>query len=778
MTPSATTTRPTLTTEQWRRVFELYDRAAEEGVGEGETEEIRAALAYLRDTRMKNAPETREFESVANSIATSVLGLQEPAIGATLGRYRLLSPIARGGMGSVWRGERADGLYAQNVAIKLLGSLAISQQARARFIREGELLAKLNHPNIARLHDVGLTEDGQRFLAIELIEGEDISAHCKETSLNETLAVFRQLLSAVAYSHSQLVLHRDIKPANVLVDRAGQVKLLDFGVAKLADDEADDDGLTRSMGRALTERYAAPEQYLDDNVGTSADIFALGSLLVELLSGERIEWSHPKKEWVNGSLAVSLKTSLANVPEDLRAIATKATSREPGERYASVGELDDDVARFLASEPVRARPASAWYRFAKFVKRHRGSFGAGVAAALAVIASLVFAVIQLIEARDKQRLAAAEAERAGAVSMFLVKLFTATDVRQLDNRSAANMTARELLDAGAKQVELSFDDQPETKIALLGTLADVYGQTGNGPRSGELRERMTDVALKHFGPTHPAIHDAKLENAQAFVYHGDYEKARALLLELDEFVVKNPTSADSVREREARRLHARARLERRANVESLDRVLERFSVAIAAFERANGTSGSEHHAAALANYAVALRAANRLQDSLAQLNRAAAILSTPGNAKRIDIRNLANVQNLRGQLLTSLKRPDEALAAFSEAMNLSTRSAGPDNITTLTIRLNRARALHQTGQRTDGWRELDEVALKYAAASPNPAQAYEVDYIRGLMLLDDGAKVEAVNSLDKALQGWRLNKANPTRVKAIEDLLASAKLSR
>jgi len=143
MTPSATTTLPTLTTEQWRRVFELYDRAAEEGVGEGETEEIRAALAYLRDTRMKKTPETREFELVANSLATSVLGLQEPAIGARLGRYRLLSPIARGGMGSVWRGERADGLYEQNVAIKLLGSLAISQQARARFIREGELLAKL-----------------------------------------------------------------------------------------------------------------------------------------------------------------------------------------------------------------------------------------------------------------------------------------------------------------------------------------------------------------------------------------------------------------------------------------------------------------------------------------------------------------------------------------------------------------------------------------------------------------------------------------------------------
>jgi serine/threonine-protein kinase len=771
MTEPANLTRPTLTTEEWRRVFELYDGNTEPAVANDEPEAIRTALAYLRNTRMRNAPETREFESAASSMASSVLGLSEPARGAALGRYRLIEPIAQGGMGSVWRGERVDGLVSQSVAIKLLGSLAISRQARARFIREGELLAKLNHPNIARLHDVGLTEDGQRFLVIELIDGEDITTFCRGKTREETFAVFRQLLSAVAYSHSQLVLHRDIKPANVLVDRSGQVKLLDFGVAKLADDEGDDDGLTRSMGRALTERYAAPEQFVDDNVGTSADVFALGSLLVELLSGEKIEWSHPKKEWVNASLTVTLKTSLANVPDDLRAIASKATSREPAERYASVGEFDDDVARLLASEPVRARPASAWYRFTKFVRRHRGSFGAGVAAALAVVASLVFAVVQLFEARDKQKLAAAEAERASAVSSFLVKLFTATDVRQLDNRSAANMSARELLDAGAKQVELSFDDQPETKIALLGTLADVYGQTGNGPRSGELRALMSDVALKRFGPSHPAIHDAKLENAQAFIYHGDYPKARDMLTELDEYVAKNPTSPDSIREREGRRLHARARLERRANVEPLDRVLERFSAAIRSFERANGASGSEHHAAALANFAVALRAANRPEDSLAQLNRAAEILSAPINARRIDVRNLANVQSLRGQLLASLKRPEDAVTAFSQAIDLSTRSAGEDNIATLTIRLNRARALHQTGQRADAWRELNEVALKYPASAPNPAQAYEVDYIRGLMQLDEGSKVEAADSLQRALKGWRENKANPTRVKVIEELL-------
>ncbi|MGL4233937.1 MAG: protein kinase domain-containing protein, partial [Casimicrobium sp.] len=721
-------TRPLLTTEQWRRVFTLVEKPDSPDAADALKEErdpaVADAVAFFRSKKLKDAPETNSFIGIADAL----MGVPALATGHRCGNYALIEPIGRGGMGSVWRARRVDGLYEQEVAVKLLGSLALSAQARARFAREGELLARLSHPNIARLLDAGVTDDGQRFLVIEKIDGVDIATHCAGKSRAETLAVFRQLLSAVAYAHSQLVLHRDLKPANVLVDRAGQVKLLDFGVAKLAVEEGEDDGdgLTRVMGQALTERYAAPEQFGSDNVGTSVDGFALGSLLIELLVGEKIEWSHPKREWSNPAISVSLRTSLAQLPDDLRAMANKATAREPAERYASVGEFDDDVARFLASEPVRARPASAWYRFGKFVQRHRGSFGAGVTAVLAVIASLVFAIVQLQESQAKQRLAVTEALRANAVSAFLVKLFSATDVRKLDGRNAANMSARELLDAGSKQIELSLDDQPATKIALLETLAEIYSQTGEGKRSGDLRELIFTTANKHFGPSYPAIHDSRLANAQAFVYHGDYVNARRLLTELDEYVARHPTDADSNRERDARRLHAWARLERRANQEPLDRVLVRFETALAAFDRANGSTGSEHHASAIANYAVALRAASRLEDSLAALNRAATMLTALPAEAVSDVRNLANIQSLRGQLLASLKRAPEAIEAFSSGVDISTRAAGAENIATLTIRLNRARALHSNAQRADAWRELNEAAAKYEAAQPNPAQRYEV----------------------------------------------------
>lgn len=773
MTPSATTTRPTLTTEQWRRVFELYDRAAEEGAGDGETEEIRAALAYLRDTRMKNAPETREFESVANSVATSVLGLQEPAIGATLGRYRLLSPIARGGMGSVWRGERADGLYAQTVAIKLLGSLAISQQARARFIREGELLAKLNHPNIARLHDVGLTDDGQRFLAIELIEGEDISAHCKEKSLNETLAVFRQLLSAVAYSHSQLVLHRDIKPANVLVDRAGQVKLLDFGVAKLADDEADDDGLTRSMGRALTERYAAPEQFLDDNVGTSADIFALGSLLVELLSGERIEWSHPKKEWVNGSLAVTLKTSLANVPEDLRAIATKATSREPGERYASVGEFDDDVARFLASEPVRARPASAWYRFAKFVKRHRGSFGAGVAAAIAVVASLVFAVIQLIEARKQEQIAQTEATKAKEIAKFTTGLFTVLDPKVASNVDRSKLTAKEILDAGRERIKTELRDQPEVRLELLGTLAEMYGRLELGNEFESLNNERIALARERYGEHHPIVYEARSNDYWSDIYSGNYKRAIGIIDDLDASAQARGERGNKGDERAAIRLHGRAEALALSASESGEPLIARYRAALRAFETAEVVSPD--HAAAIANYGRALVQVGDPRASLEQYDRALAMIEKvrANKSHTLNEGDTFLMMRGRGRALQEMGRFGEAEQAFRAAIDLASKSSGPDHVLTKQLRGDLAWLLHSMDRRDEAWREIAAVDASEAPRSSNINGLEQVRVHRARMLLAEAKFAEARVQVAIAIERWKKAGTNPLRLRDAETLLAS-----
>lgn len=761
MTEPANLTRPTLTTEEWRRVFELYDENAEHMVANDEPEAIRTALAYLRNTRMRNAPETREFESVANSMASSVLGLSEPARGATLGRYRLIEPIAQGGMGSVWRGERADGLVSQNVAIKLLGSLAISRQARARFIREGELLAKLNHPNIARLHDVGLTDDGQRFLVIELIDGADITTFCRGRTREEILAVFRQLLSAVAYSHSQLVLHRDIKPANVLVDRSGQVKLLDFGVAKLADDEGDDDGLTRSMGRALTERYAAPEQFVDDNVGTSADVFALGSLLVELLSGEKIEWSHPKKEWTNASLAVSLKTSLANVPDDLRAIASKATSREPAERYASVGEFDDDVARFLASEPVRARPASAWYRFAKFVRRHRGSFGAGVAAALAVVASLVFAVVQLIEARKQEHIARTEAAKAKEIANFTTGLFTVLDPRVASNVDRTKLTAKEILDAGRARIKTELNDQPEVRIAMLGTMAEIYGRLGDERQFTELLNEQIALAKAHYGEFHPIVYEAQSLDVWSDLYGGLYADARRKLMALDATARERGETGAIGDERAATRLFAWARISEKEGKEASEEVVKRYEATIAEYVRVKSTSAD--FSAARASYATALVNANQLERASAEYSEAIAAFerALANNAKDTNIGDLSTMLMERGKVYASLKRPAEAETDMRRSIKLMADSSGGDHVLTKQAQAEFALFLHRLERREEAWQVFARIDSSPPSIVIGTKAMEYIHQVRARMLAREGKFDASLDALDTAIAGWRSAGNNP-----------------
>ena len=251
----------------------------------------------VRDWHQRTSVETTLHNSSAATVAQSLLAMSTLCEGQRFGNYRLLEPIGQGGMGSVWRAERSDGLYQSQVAVKLLGTLALSAHARARFAQEGELLARLTHPNIARLLDAGLTEDFQRFLVLELVQGQDIVSYVRNPSMTapQIVALFRQVLSAVAFAHTQLVVHRDIKPGNVMVNEAGQVKLLDFGVGKLLDEADTGNDLTQMVGAAFTEAYAAPEQLRGDPVSTSVDVFALGTLLCELLAGSRPKWLGDKR---------------------------------------------------------------------------------------------------------------------------------------------------------------------------------------------------------------------------------------------------------------------------------------------------------------------------------------------------------------------------------------------------------------------------------------------------------------------------------------------------
>ena len=359
----------------------------------------------------------------AQFLAGPVLPRPLAQAGQTLGAYTLEQEIGRGGMGSVWLARRTDGRFEGRVAIKFLASGLFGQGHAARFAREGQILARLAHPHIARLLDAGVTPDGQQpYLVLEYVEdGEPIDRYCQRLARRDRVRLFLDVLAAVAHAHNRLILHRDLKPSNILVDRSGTVKLLDFGIAKLLREDAagpQATELTRQAGRAFTPSFAAPEQVQGGEVTTATDVYALGVLLYLLLGG-----SHPTApREPTASQLEQLRTLVEVEPKrlsellrsqgdrsgarelrgDLDTIIAKALKKAPAERYANAADLAEDLRRWLAHEPIAARPDSRAYRCAKFLRRHRLGVAAGGLAAVGLSVGIGLALWQGREAHRQR----------------------------------------------------------------------------------------------------------------------------------------------------------------------------------------------------------------------------------------------------------------------------------------------------------------------------------------------------------------------------------------
>jgi eukaryotic-like serine/threonine-protein kinase len=356
--------------------------------------------------------------------------------GERVGPYQLIRLLGVGGMAQVWLAQRADGAFRREVALKLPLVTRLRKHLESRFVRERDILAGLEHPNIARLYDGGIDSDGLPYLAMEFVQGRKLTAWCDANALGirERLKLFLQVLGAVQYAHERQVVHRDIKPSNILVTDAGQARLLDFGIAKLLEDDNSQSELTRIYGRAMTPEYASPELLRGDPVDVQSDIYSLGVLLYELLCGTRPyrikpgtspetladaiarrEIKRPSRH-IKPDAAAPRATTHEKLERDLRgdldAIVLKALSREPGDRYPSASELSDDLQRYLNGESVKAQPARISYRVAKFALRHR--FAIAVGAALLLLALSGY---RLLEGKlDRVR---AEATAAASVSARL-----------------------------------------------------------------------------------------------------------------------------------------------------------------------------------------------------------------------------------------------------------------------------------------------------------------------------------------------------------------------
>jgi eukaryotic-like serine/threonine-protein kinase len=433
----------------------------------------------------------------------SALSGEAALVGRVVGSYTLDAPLGQGGMGSVWLAHRSDGRFAGRVAVKFLNLALVARHGAHRFRREGSILARLTHPNIARLLDAGVADGGQPYLILELVEGEPIDRYCDAHGLGikARIELFLEVLAAVEAAHRNLILHRDLKPSNILVTDDGQVKLLDFGIAKLLGEPTETTAVTQLAGRAFTPEYAAPEQVEGKGVTTATDVYALGVLLYLLLSGEHptavpaqtpVERLRAVVETEPGRLSAAADRSrtvhVRALRGDLDTIAAKALKKSPQERYATVAAFADDLRRYLNDEPVSARPDSHAYRIGKFVRRHRLGVGAASATLLALIAGVIGTTWQAFEARRERDAALFQAERALAKSNFVDLLLGAM------GEGDRPLTQREILGRGVDLVEKQYGTRPRIAIDLLLPIAGHYMSLGDAEKELDAMQRAARYA--------------------------------------------------------------------------------------------------------------------------------------------------------------------------------------------------------------------------------------------------------------------------------------------
>ena len=450
-------------------------------------------------------------------------------VGRRIGPYVIDAEAGRGGMGSVWRAHRADGRYEAEVAIKFVHALWLGKAGEQRFEFEGRMLARLNHPNIARLLDAGVAEVRQPYLVLEYVEGEPIDQYCEHHRLDvrARIKLFIDVLHAVAHAHTHLVVHRDIKPSNVYVKPDGTVKLLDFGIAKLMDSDGEPVALTRASAVALTPQYASPEQLLGQPVSTVTDVYALGLLLYVLLTGE-----HPIPQGTRSSAALvqavltdeparaSSVSKISAIPArslegDLDNILHKAIKKNPAERYASVDAFAEDLQRYLADQPVQARPDTTLYRMSKFVKRHRVGTALVSIAVIALTASVIVASVQANRAGRAAAQALAEKSRADqeAADAFqqrdiaLEGIAQAQDGTQLtqyllvDALPADRMElTRQVLLKGAAATRSSQDIPKQRRAILLNFIGDQFEERRDYEAAFPLYTEATQLAIEANDP--------------------------------------------------------------------------------------------------------------------------------------------------------------------------------------------------------------------------------------------------------------------------------------
>jgi tetratricopeptide (TPR) repeat protein/tRNA A-37 threonylcarbamoyl transferase component Bud32 len=664
--------------------------------------------------------------------------------GDVVGSYRLIAPLHEGGMGVVFLAERADQQYQQRVAIKFIrGELALFGLER-RFRVERQILANLNHPNIAKLIDGGVTPAGQAYLVMDYVEGRPLIEAAAGAPLGQKLRLFMKVCDAVQYAHQNLVVHRDLKPANILLNDQGEPKLLDFGIAKILDPS---ESQTATIAQAFTPRYASPEQVLGNPVSTLSDVYSLGVLLYELLAGvlpynaQALDSTRLLRAIVEEE-SVRPSSHARGLPADLDFIVLKALRKEPGQRYGSVSDLAGDIQNVLDGRPVTARAPTLQYLARKFVRRHRGSVIAASVAACAIAIGVGMTLRQ-------SHVANQERDKAQAVSAFMQELIQSGGPDRAKFRARGlDLRVVDVLDDSATLVDLDFANQPDTLIEMHHTLAHSYLGLGAWDKAKIQADLALAQARRYLGERNLTTATMYLTEGEVLFKQENHQAAIASYRRaLDIYQALAPR--DPLRFAIQKDL-ASSEL----NFGLRDDALRDIQAAVAGF-RSLPAHGSDL-GLALCDLATVYRqrGAEQLEDqagkeSIDTLRR----LADPPV-------NLGTCLNNRALFLQDAGRLEEALAAAKEAVTFTRSRVGSDYIELaglLSVQGDLLRVLHRNAEARAAMDEALAVALKNYPRDQEWPQY--ILYMYGKMQCDPGFHEyqEGALKLGEALQKRRPN---------------------
>jgi len=642
-------------------------------------------------------------------VERELVALQASMAGKQIGPYTIESLIGRGGMGAVWLARRSDGRFEARYAIKFIDSLNARPDLVGRFSREGRLLARLSHPNIARLIDAGTFADSRQYLVLEYIDGARIDQYCKskELSVAARVRLFLDAVAAVAHAHSQLVIHRDLKPSNVLVTAEGTVKLLDFGVAKLLGADPTDGGMqTQIEDSALTPEFAAPEQLLGETPSTATDVYQLGMLLYVLLTdGHPLQLMGNRAERIKAALAGrigpasqfagggALRKELSG---DLDAILAKALDTDATQRYPTAAALHEELVRYLNREPVGARRGVRFYQMRRFVSRHRLAVVTSTVAIAALLGLSVFAFEQARVATRERDQAVALASRNNAVSDFMDMLIT--EAAEADNV----VTVRDMIARSERLAMLESSGNKENRAAVLDMLARRYESMDDRGKAAELTERA--LALLQNSPE--SALRSRLRCGYALIISGMDRSEEALRI-LDAELEHPPSEPEAL----SQCLESRAQLAYQAGDADAGLAYALKSLAAA---RAGGQLSADSEANSLDTVAFGYRVKGQQAEalryselSLAKLVQVGRDWSPGGLVAR----------NNYGYLLESAGVPKRALRTYDEILAVLAER-DPNAEPPVYLLVNRGRSLESSGRFAEARASLEQ-GLKVAQSTEN-----------------------------------------------------------